>query len=84
MAHLFFTRAEAQGKLGTRALARVAFAGVSEGAIGTMTGADQVIDGYDIEVTWARSRRRMPWVEWLSKTDAEVRLVELLSRGGSS
>jgi hypothetical protein len=52
MGQTAFTRAEAQAKVGTRVRTRVAFAGVPQGAIGTITGADRVIDGYDVEVAW--------------------------------
>jgi hypothetical protein len=56
MAHLSFARAEAQAKVGMRVRTRVAFAGVPQGAIGTITGADRVIDGYDVEVAWGSAR----------------------------
>jgi hypothetical protein len=82
MAHVSFTRAEAQAKIGTQVLARVA--GVSEGAMGTMTSADRVIGGNNVEVTWGKSGRRTPWVERLTKAEGEARLVELPSQGGSS
>ena len=52
MGQTAFTRAEARAKVGRRVRTRVAFAGVPEGAIGTITGADRVIDGYDVEVAW--------------------------------
>jgi hypothetical protein len=52
MGQTTFTRAEARAKVGTRVRTRVAFAGVPQGAIGTITGADRVIDGYDVEVAW--------------------------------
>ena len=84
MAHVSFTRAEAQAKVGTQVLARVAVAGVPEGAMGTMTGADRVIGGHNVEVTWGRSGRRTPWVERLTKAEGEAHLVELPSQGGSS
>jgi hypothetical protein len=77
MGQTAFTRAEAQAKVGTRVRTRVAFAGVPQGAIGTITGADLVIDGYDVEVTWGRSGRRPPWVDWVTKAEYEARLVEL-------
>ena len=50
MGQTAFTRAEARAKLGTRVRTRVAFGGVPQGALGTITGADRVIDGYDVEV----------------------------------
>ena len=56
MAQTAFTRAQAQAKVGTRFRTRVAFAGVPQGAIGTITGADRVIDGYDVEVAWGSAR----------------------------
>jgi hypothetical protein len=83
MAHLSFTRAEARAKVGTRVLTRIAFAGVPEGAIGTITSADRVIDGYDVEVTWGLAGRRPPWVDWLTKAEYEARLMELPSPGGA-
>jgi hypothetical protein len=77
MGQTAFTRAEARAKLGTRVRTRVAFGGVPQGALGTITGADRVIDGYDVEVAWASSGRRPPWVDWLTKAEYEARLVEL-------
>jgi hypothetical protein len=82
MAHRTFTRAEARAKVGARVLTRVAFAGVPEGAVGTITGADRVIDGYDVEVTWGSAGRHPPWIDWLTKAEYEARLVELPSQGG--
>jgi hypothetical protein len=73
MGQTTFTRAEARAKVGTR----VAFAGVPQGAIGTITGADRVIDGYDVEVAWGGAGRRTPWVDWLTKAEYEARLIEL-------
>jgi hypothetical protein len=72
-----FTRAAAQAKVGTRVRARVAFAEVPLGAIGTVTGVDRVIDGYDVEVAWGVPGRSAPWVDWLTKAEYEARLVEL-------
>jgi hypothetical protein len=83
MGETAFTRAEAQAKVGTRVRTRVAFAGVPQGAIGTIIGADRVIDGYDVEVAWEVGRRT-PWVDWVTKAEYEARLVELPSRGGAS
>jgi hypothetical protein len=77
MGQTAFTRAEAQAKVGTRVRTRVAFAGVPQGAIGTITRADRVIDGYDVEVEWRSSGRRPPWVDWVTKAEYEARLVEL-------
>ena len=77
MGQTAFTRAEAQAKVGIRVRARVAFAGVPEGAIGTIIRVDHVIDGYDVEVAWGRSGRRPPWIDWLTKAEYEARVVEL-------
>jgi hypothetical protein len=77
MGQTAFTRAEARAKVGTRVRTRVAFAGVPEGAIGTITGADRVIDGYDVEVAWGGVGRRTPWVDWLTKAEYEACFVEL-------
>jgi hypothetical protein len=77
MGQTTFTRAEAQAKVGTRVRSRVAFAGVSQSAIGTITGADRVIDGYDVEVAWEMPGRCTPWVDWLTKAEYEARLIEL-------
>jgi hypothetical protein len=77
MGQTAFTRAEAQAKVGTRVRTRVAFAGVPEGAVGTISGADRVVDGFDVEVAWGKSGRRTPWVDWLTKVDYEARLIEL-------
>ncbi len=77
MGQTAFTRAEARAKVGTRVRTRVAFAGVPEGAIGTITGADRVIDGYDVEVAWGGVGRRTPWVDWVTKAEYEACLVEL-------
>jgi hypothetical protein len=72
-----FTRAEARAKVGKRVRTRVPFAGVPEGAVGTVIRVDRVIDGYDVEVTWGRSGRRTPWVDWLTKEEYEARLIEM-------
>jgi hypothetical protein len=77
MAPTAFTRAEARAKVGMRVRARVAFAGVPQGAIGTITSVDRVIDGYDLEVAWGGAGCRTPWVDWLTKAEYEARLVEL-------
>jgi hypothetical protein len=77
MAQTAFTRAQAQAKVGTRVRTRVAFAGVPEGAVGTIISADRVIDGYDVQVAWGGSGRRTPWVDWLTKEEYEARLIEM-------
>lgn len=77
MAQIAFTRAEAQAKVGKQVRTRVAFAGVPEGAVGTIIRADRVIDGYDVEVTWGRLGRRTPWIDWLTKAEYEARLIEM-------
>jgi hypothetical protein len=77
MAQTAFTRAQAQAKVGTRVRTHVAFAGVPQGAVGTIIGADRVIDGYDVQVAWGGSGRRTPWVDWLTKEEYEARLIEL-------
>ena len=84
MGQTTFTRAEARAKVGTRVRTRIAFAGVPQGAIGTITGADRVVDGYDVEVAWGGVGRRTPWVDWLTKAEYEARLVELPPQGGAS
>jgi hypothetical protein len=43
---------EVQAKVGTRVRTRIAFAGVPQGALGTMTGAERVVDGNTVEVAW--------------------------------
>jgi hypothetical protein len=83
MADTAFTRAEAQAKVGKRVRARVAFAGIPEGAVGTIIRVDRVIDGYDVEVTWVWSGRRTPWIEWFTKAEYETHLIEVREpRGG--
>ena len=77
MGQTAFTRAEARAKVGTRVRTRVAFAGVPQGAIGTITAVDPVIDGYDVEVAWGVPGRRTPWIDWCTKAEYEARLVEL-------
>jgi Mouse development and cellular proliferation protein Cullin-7 len=77
MAQTAFTRAQAQAKVGTRVRTRVAFAGVPEGAVGTIISADRVIDGYDVQVAWGGSGRLTPWVDWLTQEEYEVRLIEM-------
>jgi development and cellular proliferation protein Cullin-7 len=77
MAQTAFTRAQAQAKVGTRVRTRVAFAGVPEGAVGTIISADRVVDGYDVQVAWGGSGRRTPWVDWLTKGEYEARLIEM-------
>jgi hypothetical protein len=72
-----FTRAEAQATVGRQVRARVAFAEVPEGALGTIIRVDRVIDGYDVEVAWVWSGRRTPWVDWLTKAEYGARLIEL-------
>jgi hypothetical protein len=77
MTQTFFTRAEAQAKVGKWVRTRVTFAGVPQGAIGTIISADRVIDGYDVEVAWGQSGRRTPWVDWLTKEEYEACLIEM-------
>jgi hypothetical protein len=77
MAHTAFTRAAAQAKVGKRVRSRVAFAGVPQGAIGTIIRVDRVIDGYDVEVAWVWSGRRTPWIDWMTKAEYEGCLIEL-------
>jgi hypothetical protein len=77
MARTSFSKAEAQAKVGTRVRTRVTFAGVPQGATGTIIGADRVIDGYDVEVAWGQSERRTPWVDWLTKEEYEAYLIEM-------
>jgi hypothetical protein len=77
MVQTSFTRAEAQAKVGTRVRTRVTFAGVPQGAVGTIIGADRAIDGYDVEVAWGQSGRRTPWIDWLTKEEYEARLIEM-------
>ena len=77
MAQTSFTRAEAQAKVGTRVRPRVAIIGVRRGATGTITRADRVIDGYDVEVSWVWAGRPTPWIDWLTKEEYEARLIEL-------
>jgi hypothetical protein len=72
-----FTKRGAQAKVGGRVRTRVAFAGVPAGAVGTITGADQVVDGYVVEVEWGQSGRRTPWVDWLTKAEYAARLMEM-------
>jgi hypothetical protein len=55
-----------------------------QGVIGTIAGADWVIDGDNLEVAWGRVGRRTPWVGWLTEAEYEVPLIELSSRGGAS
>jgi hypothetical protein len=76
MGQTAFTSAEAQAKVGTRVRARVAFAGVPEGAIGTIIRVDPVIDGDDLEVAWRRSGRRPPWIDWVTRAEYEACLIE--------
>ena len=68
MAHLSCTRAEAFAKVGTRVRARVAFAGIPKGALGTILRVDHVIDGSEVAVAWGRAARRPPWMTWATKT----------------
>jgi hypothetical protein len=78
-----FTRAEAQAKVGRRVRTRVAFAEVSEGALGTIIRLDRVIDGYDVEVAWVWPGCRTPWIEWFTKAEYEAHLIEVRApRGG--
>jgi hypothetical protein len=84
MGQTTFARVEAQAKVGTRVRTRIAFAGVPQGAIGTITGADRVVDGYDVGVAWGGVGRSTPWVDWVTKAEYEARLVELPPQGGAS
>jgi hypothetical protein len=47
------------------------------GAIGTIIRAERVIDGYDVEIAWVGSGRRMPWVDWWTKAEYEAYLIEM-------
>lgn len=83
MVRTSYTKAEAQAKVGRRVRTRIAFAEVPEGAVGTITCIDRVIDGYDVEVAWVWSGRRTPWIEWFTKAEYEAHLIELREpRGG--
>ena len=84
MGQTTFTRAEARAKVGTRVRTRIAFAEVHQGAIGIITGADRVIDGYDVEVAWGGVGHSTPWIDWVTKAEYEARLVELPPQGGAS
>ena len=77
MAQNFFTRAEAQAKIGTRVRGRVTLAGVPRGATGTIIRVDRVIDGYDVEVAWVWPGRRTPWIDWFTRAEYEACLIEL-------
>jgi hypothetical protein len=77
MAQTSFTRAEAQAKIGKRVRSRAAFVGVPRGACGTIIRADRVIDGYDVEVAWVWAGSRTPYVDWVTKEEYAVRLIEL-------
>jgi hypothetical protein len=77
MVHTTFTRTAAQAKVGKRVRTRIALGDVPRGAIGTILRADRVIDGYDVEVAWVWPGRRMPWIDWVTKADYEVCLMEL-------
>jgi hypothetical protein len=77
MAHTAFTRTAAQAKVGKRVRTRVALADVPRGAIGTIISAERVIDGYDVEVAWVWSGRRTPWINWVTKAEYEICLIEL-------
>jgi hypothetical protein len=76
MAQGFFTRAQAQAKVGRRVQTRLAFAEVPEGALGTVVRVDRVVDGYDVEVAWVWPGRRTPWIEWFTKAEYEAHLIE--------
>lgn len=77
MGQTSFTRAEAQAKVGKRVRTRATFAGVPQGAIGTIIRADCVLDGYDVEVAWVWSGRRAPWIDWLTKEEYAACLIEM-------
>jgi hypothetical protein len=64
MAHTAFPRTAAQAKVGKRVRTRIAL-------------AEQVLDGYDVEVAWGWSGRRTPWINWMTKAEYEVCLMEL-------
>jgi hypothetical protein len=78
MARVAFTRAEAQAKVGRRVRSRMAGAGVPAGVLGTITSAERVIDGYDVEVAWEGGRRHAPCIDWFTKGEYEACLMELL------
>lgn len=69
MAQTAFTKAEARAKVGRWMQTRIAFAGVPEGVIDTITGIGRVIDGDDVEVAWGGAERCVPWVDWWMKVD---------------
>jgi hypothetical protein len=77
MAHTAFTRATARAKVGKRVRSRVPFAGVPQGAVGTIIRADRVIDGYELEVAWVWPGRRTPWIDWVTKAAYEAYIIEL-------
>lgn len=67
MDHGTSTRAEVFAKVGARVRARIAFAGIPKGALGTILRVDRVIDGSEVEVAWGRAARRPPWITWVTK-----------------
>jgi hypothetical protein len=84
MARTAFTRAEAQAKVGLRVRSRMAGAGVPAGVLGTITSAERVIDGYDVEVAWERAGRHTPCSDWFTKDEYEACLMELPESRGCS
>jgi hypothetical protein len=79
-----FTRAQAQAKVGRRVRTRIAFAEVPAGALGTVVRVDRVIDGYDLEVAWARPGCPTPWVEWFTKAEYAAHLIEVQEPRGAA
>ena len=78
----YFTRTEAEARVGRRIRSLVAFSGVLKGTTGTVIGADPTSsDGWCLAIRWdipARSpgRARM-LVDWFSRDEYERYLEEI-------
>jgi len=74
----YFTRSEAEARVGRRLRSLVAFSGVPQGTTGTVVSADPAGDGgYDLAIRWDLPGRTRPLVDWFSRDEYERYLEEI-------
>jgi hypothetical protein len=60
MGQIAFSKAGACARVGRRVSPRIAIAEAPRGAVGAIMRVDRVLDGYNGEVSWVCSGRRIP------------------------
>jgi hypothetical protein len=78
MNHEYFTRVEAEVRVGRRIRTLVAFSGVPRGTTGTVIGADPAgDDGWSLAIRWDIPGRTRMLVDWFSRDEYERYLEEI-------